>query len=72
VLAAQKKARPTWNRSIEDRPHDLGYTLGYLITKSYFENQEDKQVAVYELLNTDDFTKILKGSDYAYLLDDLL
>jgi uncharacterized protein YjaZ len=58
--------------SIEDRPHDLGYTLGYLITKSYFENQEDKQVAVYELLNTDDFTKILKGSDYAYLLDDLL
>ncbi len=58
--------------AIEDRPHDLGYTMGYLITKSYFENQENKQMAVYELLNTDDFTRILRGSDYATLLNESL
>ncbi len=53
---------------VEDRPHDLGYTVGYLITKSYYENQADKQQAVYELLNTDNFTSIVAGSAYAWLL----
>lgn len=55
--------------AIEDRPHDLGYTLGYLITKSYYQNQNDKQKAVYELLNTSDFRNILKESDFGYLLE---
>ena len=58
--------------SIEDRPHDLGYTMGYLISKSYYNNQEDKKNAIYELLNTDDVVSILKGSDYAFLLDPAL
>ena len=57
--------------SIEDRPHDLGYTMGYLITKSYYQNQEDKKQAIYDLLNTDDVFSILKGSDYAFLLEDV-
>lgn len=55
--------------SIEDRPHDLGYTVGYLITKSYYEQQQDKQQAVFELLNSDDLTRIVKNSEYAYLLE---
>ncbi len=55
--------------SIEDRPHDLGYTMGYLISKSYYTLQEDKQKAVYELLNTNDVISILKASEYAFLLD---
>jgi hypothetical protein len=55
--------------SIEDRPHDLGYTLGYLITKSYYHNQEDKKKAIHDLLNTDNVISILKGSDYAFLLE---
>ena len=55
--------------SIEDRPHDLGYTLGYLITKSYYNNQPDKKKAIYELLNTNDLVSILIGSDYAFLLE---
>lgn len=62
-------SRWLYNGDIEDRPYDLGYTMGYLISKSYYQNQEDKQKAVYELLNTDDFTKILKGSEYAHLLN---
>lgn len=54
--------------SIEDRPHDLGYTVGYLISKSYYQRQQDKNQAVYQLLNTDDMTRIVRNSDYAYLL----
>ena len=54
--------------SIEDRPHDLGYTMGYLICKSYYNNQADKDAAIYELLNTANVVSILKGSDYAFLL----
>ena len=53
---------------VEDRPHDLGYTVGYMITKSYYENQADKHQAIDELLNTGDFTAIVAGSAYAWLL----
>lgn len=55
--------------SIEDRPADLGYTVGYLITKSYYEQHPDKKQAVYDLLNADDLTEIVKNSSYAYLLE---
>ncbi|MEJ2584334.1 MAG: DUF2268 domain-containing putative Zn-dependent protease [Robiginitalea sp.] len=55
--------------SIEDRPQDLGYTVGYLICKSFYEQSPDKIKAVDELLNTDDFNKIVRNSEYAYLLD---
>ena len=54
---------------INDRPHDLGYTLGYLISKSYYENHVDKQQAIYHLFNSDDFTAIVKGSTYAFVLE---
>ena len=62
-------SRWLYNGDIEDRPYDLGYTMGYLITKSYYENQTNKKRAVRELLNTDDFKKILKGSEFAHLLN---
>ncbi len=55
--------------AIEDRPHDLGYAVGYLIAKSYYNLQTDKKEAVYELLNTDDLSKIIRQSDYSYLLN---
>ena len=55
--------------SIEDRPADLGYTMGYLITKSYYEQHPDKKQAVYDLLNANDLTEIVKNSSYAYLLE---
>ncbi len=54
--------------SIEDRPHDLGYTVGYLITKSFYERHPDKKQAVFELLNSDDLRQIVAGSNYAHLL----
>ncbi len=55
---------------IEDRPHDLGYTLGYLISKSYYTRQEDKRKAVYELLNSDNLVAILQGSDFQDLVEE--
>ncbi|MBT8292543.1 MAG: DUF2268 domain-containing protein, partial [Eudoraea sp.] len=55
--------------AITDRPHDLGYTVGYLICKSYYNNSPDKKNAVFELLNTNDFLTILGGSDYSFLLE---
>ncbi len=56
--------------SIEDRPADLGYAMGYLITRSYYRNARDKSRALADLLNTDDMTSILMGSDFSYLLED--
>ncbi len=58
-----------YNGEIEDRPYDLGYTFGYLISKSYYNNHKDKIQAIYDLLNTDDYKSIYKGSDFAYLLE---
>lgn len=55
--------------AIKDRPSDLAYTLGYLICKSYYENSTNKKKAVQELLRTDNFSKIIQGSDYAFLLN---
>ncbi len=52
----------------KEYPADLGYTVGYFICKSYFENATDKKKAVKDLLTTDNFRSILEGSRYAYLL----
>ncbi len=54
---------------ITDRPSDMGYTLGYLICKSYYENSTDKKQAVFELLNTSSFKSIIEESEYSDLLN---
>lgn len=53
---------------IKDRPSDIGYTLGYLICKSYYENSKDKRAAIFELLNTSNFMNIVRGSEYINVL----
>ncbi|PIB37967.1 DUF2268 domain-containing putative Zn-dependent protease [Maribacter sp. 4G9] len=53
---------------IKDRPSNLGYTMGYLICKSYYDNTTDKKQAVYELLNTDNFKRIIEESEYNEIL----
>lgn len=58
-----------YNGEIADRPFDLGYTFGYIISKSYYENHDDKTQAIYNLLNTNDYTSIYKNSEFAFLLD---
>lgn len=69
-LLSEDNSRWLYNGdNIKDRPHDLGYTMGYLISKSYYDNHINKQQAIYELLNTDDFESIVRGSDYKFILE---
>jgi len=51
--------------TVEGRPNDLGYWMGYKITKAYFDQAPDKKVAVKEILNIKDFHKFLDRSGYA-------
>jgi len=57
--------------AIEDRPADLGYALGYLIAKSFYQNSPDKGKAITQLLTTNDMRSIYLNSDYAFLLENI-
>jgi hypothetical protein len=47
-----------------DRPADLGYWMGYRITKSYFERASDKRQALRDILTIKDFDRFLANSRY--------
>jgi len=53
----------------EGRPNDLGYWMGYWITKSYYDKQPDKKQAIYDILHIEDYNDFLKKSGFldAYL-----
>lgn len=46
----------------KDRPADLGYYVGYLITRAYYENAKDKRGAVYDILNIQDARAFYEAS----------
>ena len=46
----------------KDRPADLGYYVGYLITRAYYENAKDKRRAVYDILNIKDARTFYEAS----------
>ncbi|PQJ78932.1 DUF2268 domain-containing putative Zn-dependent protease [Polaribacter porphyrae] len=48
----------------DNRPNDLGYWIGYKITKSYFEKTPDKKQAIKDILNIKEPTEFLKESGY--------
>jgi hypothetical protein len=55
-----------WNKkALGDRPADLGYWVGYRITKSYFDNASDKQQAIRDILSIRDFNHFLEVSKYS-------
>lgn len=61
-----------WNRPAQgDRPPDLGYYMGYVITRSYYENAADKKQAVRDILTVRDFERFLAQSGYAERVRDL-
>jgi len=47
------------------RPNDLGYWMGYKITKAFFDKSPDQKQAMKEFLNIKDFEKFLQDSGYA-------
>ena len=48
----------------DDRPNDLGYWIGYEIVKSYFDKQEDKKQAIFDILAHSNQYQFLKESGY--------
>jgi hypothetical protein len=53
-----------WNSSVDGKPGDLGYYIGYKIVQSYYENCKDKRHAIQEILNVKDFDEFLLKSRY--------
>ena len=50
--------------SSKDRPADLGYFIGYRICEAYYNQAEDKEKALNEILKINRFKKLLKKSGY--------
>ncbi|RXM52612.1 MULTISPECIES: DUF2268 domain-containing putative Zn-dependent protease [unclassified Chryseobacterium] len=55
--------------TIKDMPADLGYFIGYIITKKFYERSKDKKSAVSTIINLDfsntkDTENFLKQSEY--------
>lgn len=46
------------------RPKDLGYWIGYKITKAYYDKMEDKEKAIKDILNISDFNEFFEKSGY--------
>ncbi len=53
----------------EGRPQDLGYWMGYKITKAYYERADDKRQAINDILQIDDFDAFVTASGYAEKFD---
>lgn len=48
----------------KDRPILLGYAVGYKIIKAYYDNAEDKEVAIQDILAINDPKEFLANSGY--------
>ncbi|WP_165750541.1 DUF2268 domain-containing putative Zn-dependent protease [Cellulophaga sp. Z1A5H] len=51
------------------RPADLGYFMGYMITKSFYDKAKDKDKAIREIIEATDYEKFLKASEYGNKFD---
>ncbi|WP_101239390.1 DUF2268 domain-containing putative Zn-dependent protease [Chryseobacterium sp. PMSZPI] len=49
--------------TIKDRPADLGYFIGYIITKRFYERSKDKKSAVSTIMKLD-FSKAAETEDF--------
>jgi hypothetical protein len=48
----------------DDRPNDIGYWIGYKITKEYFKKSEDKKQAIKEIVDIKDCKEFLCKSGF--------
>lgn len=53
-----------YNSGTAERPHDLGYYIGYKIAESYYLHSKNKSAAINEILNIKDFDLFLRKSSY--------
>jgi hypothetical protein len=52
-------------KTVNGRPADLGYFIGYRISQAYYEKAGDKKKAIVDILNFKDASLLLKQSGYA-------
>jgi hypothetical protein len=50
--------------SVKDKPSDLGYFIGYEITKEYYTHSLDKKQAIIDIINMSDPIRFLELSKY--------
>lgn len=50
------------NQETTDRPADLGYWIGYMICKAYYQNAADKKQAAWDILNIKDYKTFYEKS----------
>ncbi|MFG0275957.1 MAG: Ig-like domain-containing protein [Phycisphaerales bacterium] len=50
---------------LEGGPNDLGYYMGYQISKAYYDRADNKRRAIYDILNIRDSEAFLEASGYA-------
>ena len=56
--------------SAKDKPADLGYYVGYMITRSYYRNAKDKRQAVHDILNIQDARAFYEASGVRANMDN--
>lgn len=53
----------SWQQESELRPRNAGYWMGYMICKAYYDKIGDKEKAVKDILNIQDYSHFLKKSE---------
>ena len=67
VKRMKKKKLKDWlyqTSGKDDRPNDLGYWMGYKITKAYYDKQDDKKKAILDILSIENPLEFAKESGY--------
>lgn len=52
------------SKTRDERPQDLGYFIGYQISKHFYENSTNKSKAIKEIIESTNVRKMLKESSY--------
>ncbi|MFL5809874.1 MAG: TPR end-of-group domain-containing protein, partial [Flavisolibacter sp.] len=59
------------NQETADHPADLGYWVGYIICKAYYNNASDKKQALYDILNIKDYKNFYEKSGVEEMIQNL-
>lgn len=60
-----------WKKPADpEKPRDLGYVLGAMIIKSYYDRAEDKQQAITDILSIRDYEGFFEKSGYGNKFED--
>ncbi|MDR5589057.1 DUF2268 domain-containing putative Zn-dependent protease [Christiangramia sp. SM2212] len=52
----------SWQQESEERPRNAGYWMGYIICKAYYEQIQDPEKTVQDILSIEDYSEFLRKS----------